>query len=386
MTGSPRKSLLVFSDDWGRHPSSCQHLVRRLLPRFDVLWVNTIGTRSPRLDLDTFRRGVEKIRHWTTRSKKSSPLPPNLRLANPKMWPGFNSTSARGLNRELLLRQLMPKLREFGDSTVAVTTVPIVADLVGKLPVSHWVYYCVDDFTQWPGLDQSALQRLDEKLIEQADTLIAVSQTLQERLAARGRASQLLTHGIDLPFWKGERNEPTLDELTNLESPLIVFWGLIDRRLDLSFVKKVSDTLTKGTILFVGPVADPDPALFKIKRAHRLPALDFHQLPLLAQAASVLIMPYADLPVTRAMQPLKFKEYLATGKPTVASALPATQPWSDCADLSSTPEDFVAKVCLRLNTGLPAEQRQARLRLSNESWDEKARAFERWAGLTHQRV
>ena len=23
--------FLVFSDDWGRHPSSCQHLVRRLL-------------------------------------------------------------------------------------------------------------------------------------------------------------------------------------------------------------------------------------------------------------------------------------------------------------------------------------------------------------------
>ena len=25
-------SLVVFSDDWGRHPSSCQHLIRRLLP------------------------------------------------------------------------------------------------------------------------------------------------------------------------------------------------------------------------------------------------------------------------------------------------------------------------------------------------------------------
>ena len=48
--------LLVFSDDWGRHPSSCQHLVRHLLPRRRVTWVNTIGMRPPRLDLATAKR------------------------------------------------------------------------------------------------------------------------------------------------------------------------------------------------------------------------------------------------------------------------------------------------------------------------------------------
>ncbi len=45
------------------------------------------------------------------------------------------------------------------------------------------------------------------------------------------------------------------------------------------------------------------------------------ELPALAQQASVLIMPYADLPVTRVMQPLKLKEYLATGRPVVAAPL-----------------------------------------------------------------
>ena len=57
--------LIVFSDDWGRHPSSCQHLVRQLLFQnrlcchggcadcrdYSVLWVNTIGTRRPGLNL-----------------------------------------------------------------------------------------------------------------------------------------------------------------------------------------------------------------------------------------------------------------------------------------------------------------------------------------------
>ena len=37
-------------------------------------------------------------------------------------------------------------------------------------------------------------------------------------------------------------------------------------------------------------------------------------------------MPYADLPVTRAMQPLKLKEYLVTDRPVVVADLPADQP------------------------------------------------------------
>ena len=52
-SGPAGGSLLVFADDWGRHPSSCQHLVRRLLDRHQVYWVNTIGTRTPRLNLAT---------------------------------------------------------------------------------------------------------------------------------------------------------------------------------------------------------------------------------------------------------------------------------------------------------------------------------------------
>ena len=57
--------ILVFSDDWGRHPSSAQHLVSRLLPRYPVTWCNTIGTRLPGWDLYSFARGIEKLRGWT---------------------------------------------------------------------------------------------------------------------------------------------------------------------------------------------------------------------------------------------------------------------------------------------------------------------------------
>src|SRR5206468_2535167 len=98
--------LLVFADDWGRHPSSCQHLIRHLLDRRAVDWVNTIGTRRPRLDLATLRRAVGKVWDWLRPRRAASALPDNLRVHSPRMWPSFASGLARGLNRRLLRRQL----------------------------------------------------------------------------------------------------------------------------------------------------------------------------------------------------------------------------------------------------------------------------------------
>src|ERR1700722_8564910 len=136
-------SLLVFADDWGRHPSSCQHLVRHLLPRHSVAWVNTIGTRTPRLDLATVKRGLEKISQWAHRSNSGVQVPSNLRVLNPRMWPWFGTALGRRLNRRMLTAQLAPVLASMPNTPVAVTTIPVVSDLMDVLPVSRWVYYCV---------------------------------------------------------------------------------------------------------------------------------------------------------------------------------------------------------------------------------------------------
>jgi glycosyltransferase involved in cell wall biosynthesis len=371
------ESLLVFADDWGRHPSSAQHLARHLLNRHAMYWVNTIGTRTPRLDWASVMRGFEKARHWFRRSSPTSADDANLHVLNPRMWPWFNSTSSRWLNRRLLVRQLAPLLDSLPELPVAVTTIPLVSELIGVLPVRRWVYYCVDDFGQWPGLDQATLQRMERKLVDEADTIVAVSETLQARLARMGRSSHLLTHGVELDFW-AQPQDGGLLMLQGVERPLVVFWGVVDRRMDTTFLERLSAAMARGTIVLAGPAADPDPALGRLPRVRQLGSLPFAQLPWLAREAAVLVMPYADLPVTRAIQPLKLKEYLATGKPVVVRDLPATRAWADCLDLANTPEAFAQAVQLRLATGLTPDQEAARARLTGESWTEKARAFEHW--------
>lgn len=375
-------SLLVFSDDWGRHPSSCQHLVRILLDRYPVLWVNTIGTRAPRFDLQTMKRVTEKLRQWGSAklsnssnrmqketAKSGVQIHDNLQVINPKMWPWFGSGRDRKLNRWLLSKQLAPLISPLPQPIVGLTTLPITADLPDALPVDRWVYYCVDDFSQWPGLDGDTLRTMDRAMIQRADSLVAVSETLQKMIADEGRSAWLLTHGVDVDFWR-------TSEDTTASSRTVVFWGVIDRRMDTASLVKLSNDMTDGTIVLIGPQQDPDPAIIALPNVMTLPAQPMTALPAIAQQASVLVMPYADLPVTRAMQPLKLKEYLATGKPVVVNRLASTDAWSDCLDVAETPEQFSRLVRERMSSGIPVEQTIARSRLQQESWNSKAAQLE----------
>jgi glycosyltransferase involved in cell wall biosynthesis len=373
-----RPTLLVFADDWGRHPSSCQHLVRSMANDFAVLWVNTIGTRQPKFDLATVARGWEKLRHWSRRPANAAKHSEEIGVLNPLMWPSFRSRCSRWLNRNLLRHQLTSTLASAARPVIAVTTLPIVADLVGRLQVDRWIYYCVDDFSVWPGLDHGPLRLMERQLISQMDDIIVVSEPLKQRIEGMGRSCALLTHGVELTHWSG-RAEPAVEPLARLlnelEKPWFVFWGVVDRRLNTEFIVRLSNEMDHGTILLAGPEQNPDPALLELPRVARLGSLPYEVLPQLAAEAAVLVMPYADLEVTRAMQPLKMKEYLATGKPVVVSDLPACSDWSDCLDVVRTSGEFSATVRRRASAPLTPEQQTARMRLCQETWDSKAEEF-----------
>ena len=375
----PHPRLVVFADDWGRHPSSCQHLVGRLVDRLDVLWVNTIGTRPPRLSLEDVGKAVGRLRQWLgSKPAGGDARPSPVSVISPKMWPGFRRNWQRRLNARQIARAVDRALgpRQPGRQRVAVTTLPIMADVVGRIDVDRWVYYCVDDFSVWPGLDGEVMQRMERLLVERVDAHIAVSATLVEHLTELGARPSLLTHGIDLDHWTA--SPPSgLPDWCPAPGPVLLFWGLIDQRLNVDWCKAVAGVdLGTGpaTLVLVGPRQSPDPAIDALPNVVTPGPVDYDQLPALASAADVLVMPYRDVPVTRAMQPLKFKEYLATGKSVVGSMLPAAEPWRDAADLVDSADGFVEAIRCRLNGPTP-EQIAARRRLNGESWDSKADQF-----------
>ncbi len=383
----PSVQFVVFADDWGVHPSSCQHLVSRLLTRWPVLWVNTIGTRLPRPTAGDALKVIRKVAQWTapgifapgnlTPGAAAPTHAPELTVINPRMWPGFRNGWQRQINARLISRAVLAELGapRPNQQRIGITTLPITADLPPLLHLHRWVYYCVDDFSVWPGLDGQVMAEMEKELLAQVDEVVAVSPVLMEHLRTLGHEPHLLTHGIDLEHWTHPERQSAPQWLVTPQRPLLLFWGLVDSRLDDAWLVALSQALPEALILLVGPQQSPSGAAAHLPNVLLPGPVDYAQLPAVAKAADVLIMPYADLPVTRAMSPLKFKEYLACGKPVVARNLPSVTEWADAADLVDSAQQFAAVVRQRLATGLPAEQRSARARLQAESWDRKAAQF-----------
>ena len=104
MVSGDQYSFVVFSDDWGLHPSSCQHLFATLARRHRVLWVNTIGMRAPKADRFTLARAVQKFRQW---QKPLRQVSEDFFVYAPAMLP-----AAGGLTGQLNSRWVAQRLRD----------------------------------------------------------------------------------------------------------------------------------------------------------------------------------------------------------------------------------------------------------------------------------
>ncbi|MEM7680461.1 MAG: hypothetical protein AAF288_00750 [Planctomycetota bacterium] len=411
-TADSASRLIVFSDDWGRHPSSCQHLVRELMrqrPGLDVLWVNSIGMRRPNLSRSDLRRALGRIfasRRKPTSRDAAGPLgasdPAALRIVSPWMYPGFRSAWQRRFNARRMIRAVCRGLassKTQGEpvSTTLLTTLPITADLIDPLrdagEIDRVVYYAVDDFSVWPGVDGGAMDAMERAQAGRVDAVVCAGEVLRDRVRSmlpctdgRRDAVKQLSHGVDLELWGTDcETEAPNAEATAPRSALrsaALFWGLIDERMDLGWLRSLATEPPGVSIDLVGPVQAgfdrPD-----VSGVTLCGPASYIDLPKRAQRADVLVMPYVDAPVTRAMAPLKLLEYLAAGwpggfKPVVVRDLPATRPWADCCDVVSTQAEFVRVCRERVETGCPPDQAEARQRrLPAESWSEKARELGR---------
>lgn len=373
-------SLIVFADDFGRHPSSMQHLVGHLAEHRSIVWVNTIGMRRPRLCWADAKRAAAKVGRWLMRNTQPAAVSTrtathrNIRVINPIMWPSFAGPIQRWINRRLLRRAVARAAKRLPGAVQAITALPITADLADTPGIADWTYYMVDDFATWPGNDGKALAEMDRKQLAWIDRIIAVSDVLADHAARYGAKAKTLTHGIDIDRWQSQPTSDLADRIAALPGPRAVFWGLIDERLDVEAIRRLTE-YGRCRVVLVGPTQGDVAALLATPGVTYFGPAAHAELPAIAAAADVLIMPYRDLPVTRAMQPLKLKEYLATGRPVVCLPLPALREWADACDVVSG-EAFVDRVRQRADQGLPPAQLDARRRLESETWQAKAARFE----------
>ena len=372
--------FVVFSDDWGRHPFSCQHVMRHFLPANRLLWVNTIGLRLPRPSLYDLRRSVGKVRSWLTPPKPAAETP-GLRVISPVMIPFNPWPMVRAFNRRGVVRAVRVAMRDWGmDAPILLATVPNAADYLGQLGERLVVYYCVDDFSVWPGMNLPAMVRgMEERLLAGSDLVLAVSTELQATRQGRHGPTQLLTHGVDVEhFRQASVPQPRPKALADINGPIIGFYGLIDTHMDLDIVRALVEHRSDWTVVLIGTKRVDLGALEACPNFRWLPAVPYADLPRYASAFDVAVIPYVLNRHTHTANPLKFKEYLAMGKPVVTTPMAEVLRFADVVRLARGSAEFVRAAEEALSETVRMEERLARL--EGESWRDKAELVSDWIG------
>ena len=365
---------LVFSDDWGRHPSSCQHLFRRIAREQEVLWVNTL-MRMPRLTPGDFAKIYAKfIKRPLTAANPPPTESTSVTVLRPWMLPLFNRFG-RWLNQHWLRWQINQALAATRrDELVVVTTVPIVADIVDKFQAARVVYYCVDEFAEWPGHNRQHLQQMENQLLASANVVIASSSTLYAAKKPRAKQIHLLPHGVDIAHFQQLHRRPL-----KLPPPVIGYYGLFDERSDQQLLQFIAESHPDWQILIIGKVECDIGHLALHPNITFYGPVPYSELPGYVANFDICILPYRRDALTEFINPLKFKEYLATGIPTVATALPTLRAYADVIGWAGDYKEFVAAVAYFLHRETPVQKKQRRDRtrqyLQDESWENKTHEF-----------
>jgi glycosyltransferase involved in cell wall biosynthesis len=371
-------SFLVLSDDWGEHPSSCQHLFRHISQRYKVLWVNTIGMRNPKLDSTDFHKAVNKIRKmlgWSGDRIQEDLSRNGVIACQPPMLPFPKLPSVRQINKAIVRKSVRNRLARLGMmAPVLVATVPNACDYIGDLGESKVIYYCVDDFSEWPGLEKKMVRRMEDELIRKSDSMVATSQKLFDRLSKFGKPAYLMTHGVDTGLFKeiAPQEHPALD---GIPRPRIGYYGLFDERSDHDLLAQLAQRMPDVSFVITGQVESERLRRRRIPNVHFTGSVPYAELPAMVKGWDVLILPYVINDLTDAISPLKLKEYLAAGKQIVSSPIPEVLKLQEYVFIAETAEEWEKSLRICLDRPENAKQKPGEDFWANETWEQKAKQF-----------
>ncbi len=368
--------LIVFGEDWGAHPTSTQHLVRRLVVDRTTLWVNSIGLRRPRLTARDLGRAARKILSMIRGSRTSRPpIPdePNLRVLNVHAvsWPG--NPLARRLNRHLIPRSLEPAICTFQDTApILWASLPSAVDVIGHCGERAVVYYVGDDFESLVGVDHKPVRDMERDLAKRADLIIAASPTIAQKFDPV--KTRLLPHGCDFTLFSRPIS-PAPDLPT--ERPVAGFYGSLSGWLDIDLLCAVADLMPEWTFLFVGPIQCDITRLKRRENVRILGSRPHAELPRYVQNWSVSLIPFKDTPQIRASNPLKLREYLAAGTPVVSTPFPALAPYREHVSIAQGPLAFASAIADAASDS-PTQRCARQQSVSGESWECRSNQVNQW--------
>jgi len=217
------------------------------------------------------------------------------------------------------------------------------------------IYDCMDELAAF-NFAPPEIKIMERLLLDQVDIVFTGGKTLFE---SKRRAhpevyyfpSSIDKHHFATARW--DEIEVPADQ-QRIPHPRIGYYGVIDERIDLGLIEKISGERPDWHIIMVGPTAKiASSDLPQRNNIHYLGQKQYAELPQYLAGWDIAFMPFALNQSTRYISPTKTPEYLAGGKPVISTAInDVVDPYGTLGlvEIIASPTEFI-KAAERLLSG-----------------------------------
>jgi len=376
-----KQIVCLSSANWYPYPTRKQQVMSRLRdceivyfdPPFSIL--APLKDKSLRSRLFAFRHEQphprDNITVWS--------LPPILPF-------GSKYRFINRINQAWLSGFIRRRLKKAGfENPVIWSYLPAHCDVIKKIPHSQVVYDCVDRHSGYPGMiNPEVVDGCERDLARQCDVVFSTASGLHETLSQYNEHSYMIPNGANYELFS--QAQVQLDEvppeLADIKGPIIGFVGMLQECIDYDLITAAAEAHPEYTFVFVGkalPGVATD-GLRSLPNVRLCGLKPQSELPRYLARFDVCINPFRAGALAKDVSPLKFYEYLATGKPIVTTPQPEqVLAFADAVEIAADAEGFIK--ALERSLVPDAARRKKRIAYALEcTWEARVRQIEEKLG------
>jgi glycosyltransferase involved in cell wall biosynthesis len=213
------------------------------------------------------------------------------------------------------------------------------------------VYDCVDDHAAQAGVDRNPVrvQSEEEKIMTQADLVTVSSRHLLRLKQAKNPNVKLVLNAADTKLF-GIRTKNCPVALHDIKKPIVGSVGALDEyKVDFELLYRTAKSRPEWSFVFIGsPVVDSQQRLLnklrRLNNVHLLGTIDKTNVPQYVHCFNVCLIPYRANKYNAASFPLKFWEFMATGKPIVVTGVPELKKYRPLIGYAKKLQEFISEI------------------------------------------